>query len=142
MSRPSMFDAEFLARPCELARSSSKPRLQVAADRGVSDATLYKWMAKSKQYQAVPLSTYYSHQGTSTDTYATNTACCPNAGKSAYRTFGQSFTPPAIPHDLQNANAVSKWISNTPSCFQHEAPECSEDQSTTPTSRTHQQQPR
>ena len=48
MSRPSMFDAEFRARACELAASSSKPRVQVAADLGVSDATLYKWMSKSK----------------------------------------------------------------------------------------------
>jgi transposase len=44
-----MFDAEFRARACELARSSSKPRVQVAADLGVSDATLYKWMSKSKK---------------------------------------------------------------------------------------------
>ena len=48
MSRPSIFDAEFRARACELARSSSKPRVQIAADLGVSDATLYKWMAKTK----------------------------------------------------------------------------------------------
>lgn len=47
MSRPSMFDAEFRARACELARSSSKPRSRIAADLGVSDATLYKWMARS-----------------------------------------------------------------------------------------------
>ena len=49
MSRPSMFDAEFRARACELALSSSKPRSQVAADLGVSDVTLYKWMAKSRK---------------------------------------------------------------------------------------------
>ena len=48
MSRPSIFDAEFRARACELARSSSKPRSRIAADLGVSDATLYKWMAKLK----------------------------------------------------------------------------------------------
>ena len=48
MSRPSMFDTEFRARACELAASSSKPRVQIAADLGVSDATLYKWMTKSK----------------------------------------------------------------------------------------------
>jgi transposase len=42
-----MFDAEFRARACQLARSSSKPRSQIAADLGVSDATLYKWMAKA-----------------------------------------------------------------------------------------------
>ena len=47
MSRPSMFDAEFRARACELARSSSKPRSRIAADLGVSDATLYKWMSRS-----------------------------------------------------------------------------------------------
>jgi transposase len=48
-----MFDAEFRASACELARSSSKPRLQIAADLGVSDATLYKWMAKSKTPKSV-----------------------------------------------------------------------------------------
>ena len=46
MSKPSMFDAEFRARACELA-ASSKPRVQIAADLGVSDATLYKWMTNS-----------------------------------------------------------------------------------------------
>jgi transposase len=50
-----MFDAEFRARACELVRSSSKPRLQIAADLGVSDATLYKWMAKSKTPKNVPV---------------------------------------------------------------------------------------
>jgi transposase len=54
MSRSSMFDAEFRARACELARTSSKPRLQIAADLGVSDGTLYKWMAKSKTPKNVP----------------------------------------------------------------------------------------
>ena len=54
MSRPSLFDAEFRARACELVRSSSKPRVQIAADLGVSDATLYKWMAKSKVPKPVP----------------------------------------------------------------------------------------
>jgi transposase len=48
MGRPSLFDAEFRARAVKLARSSSKPRSQVAADLGVSDATLYKWMSKAK----------------------------------------------------------------------------------------------
>jgi transposase len=50
-----MFDAEFCARACELVRSSSKLRLQIAADLGVSDATLYKWMAKSKTPKTVPV---------------------------------------------------------------------------------------
>ena len=48
MSTPSIFDAEFRARACELASTSSKPRLEIATDLGISDATLYKWMAKSK----------------------------------------------------------------------------------------------
>ena len=48
MSRPSIFDAEFRARACELVASSSKPRSRIAADLGVSDATLYNWMTKSK----------------------------------------------------------------------------------------------
>jgi transposase len=50
-----MFDAEFRARACELVRSSSKPRVQIAADLGVSDATLYKWMAKSRTPKNVPV---------------------------------------------------------------------------------------
>ena len=54
MSRPSMFDAEFRARACELVASSSKPRSRIAADLGVSDATLYKWMAKSNVPKEVP----------------------------------------------------------------------------------------
>ena len=54
MSRPTIFDAEFRARACELVRSSSKPRVQIAADLGVSDATLYKWMAKTKPPKTVP----------------------------------------------------------------------------------------
>ena len=55
MSRPSMFDAEFRARACELASSSSKPRAQVAADLGVMDATLYRWMAKSRTPKSLPV---------------------------------------------------------------------------------------
>jgi transposase len=55
MSRPSMFDAEFRARACELARSSSKPRVQIAADLGILDATLYNWMAKSKTPKNPPV---------------------------------------------------------------------------------------
>jgi transposase len=55
MARPSLFDAEFRARAVELAVSSSRPRSQVAADLGVSDATLYKWMSKAKPPQK-PLS--------------------------------------------------------------------------------------
>ena len=47
MSRPSMFDAEFRARACELVRSSSKLRSRIAADLRVSDATLYKWLSRS-----------------------------------------------------------------------------------------------
>ena len=54
MSRPSIFDAEFRARACELVASSSKPRARIAADLGVSDATLYKWMAKSKVPKNLP----------------------------------------------------------------------------------------
>jgi transposase len=54
MARPSIFDAEFRARACELVRSSPKPRSQIASDLGVSDATLYMWMAKSKTPKQVP----------------------------------------------------------------------------------------
>jgi transposase len=54
VSRPSMFDAEFRARACELVASSSKPRVQIAADLGVSDATLYKWMTKSRTPKSLP----------------------------------------------------------------------------------------
>jgi transposase len=47
MARPSMFDAEFRARACELARASSKPRRRIAADLGISDTTLGNWMNRS-----------------------------------------------------------------------------------------------
>ena len=55
MSRPSMFDAEFRARACELAALSSKPRVQIAADLGISDATLCKWMTKSRTSKIPPV---------------------------------------------------------------------------------------
>ena len=55
MSRPSRVDAEFRARACELVASSSKPRVQIAADLGISDATLYKWMTKSKTPKTPPV---------------------------------------------------------------------------------------
>ena len=47
MGRPSKFDSEFRAHAVELVRVSRKPRRQIAADLGVSDTTLSKWMTSS-----------------------------------------------------------------------------------------------
>ena len=44
MGRPSKFDREFRSHAVELVRVSRKPRRQIAADLGVSDTTLSKWM--------------------------------------------------------------------------------------------------
>lgn len=49
MGRPSRFDAEFRAHAVELVRMSSRPRCQVAADLGVSDTTLAKWMSSDDE---------------------------------------------------------------------------------------------
>lgn len=42
--RQSRFDEGFRAQAVELVRRSSRPRYQVAAELGVSDTTLGKWM--------------------------------------------------------------------------------------------------
>ena len=44
-SRQSRFDAGFRSQAVELVRRSSRPRYQVAAELGVSDTTLGKWMS-------------------------------------------------------------------------------------------------
>jgi transposase len=49
MGRPSKFDMEYRAQAVELVRMSRKPRCQIAADLGVSDTTLSKWMNDSRQ---------------------------------------------------------------------------------------------
>ena len=47
MGRPSKFNMEYRSHAVELVRLSRKPRRQIAADLGVSDTTLAKWMSKS-----------------------------------------------------------------------------------------------
>lgn len=49
MGRPSKFDTEYRAHALELVRVSKKPRCQIAADLGVSDTTLSKWMNESSK---------------------------------------------------------------------------------------------
>jgi transposase len=49
MGRPSKFDMEYRAHALELVRVSKKPRCQIAADLGVSDTTLSKWMNESSK---------------------------------------------------------------------------------------------
>jgi transposase len=49
MGRPLKFDVEYRAHAVELVRVSRKPRRQIAADLGVSDTTLSKWMIASKK---------------------------------------------------------------------------------------------
>jgi len=46
MGRRVKFDSEFRVQAVEMARVSGRPRYQVAADLGISDTTLAKWMAK------------------------------------------------------------------------------------------------
>lgn len=47
MGKRSRFDAEFRAQAVELVRVSPRPRYQVAADLGLSDTTLAKWVSKA-----------------------------------------------------------------------------------------------
>jgi transposase len=55
--RRSRFDEGFRAQAVELVRRSSRPRYQVAAELGVSDTTLGKWMNENSESDAeVPLS--------------------------------------------------------------------------------------
>lgn len=49
MGRKSKFDERFRADAVELARVSGRPRVQVAKDLGISDASLANWMAKQKE---------------------------------------------------------------------------------------------
>lgn len=49
MGRPSKFDADFIERALELVELSERPRCRVAGDLGISDATLAKWMKRSKK---------------------------------------------------------------------------------------------
>ncbi len=47
--RQSRFDDGFRSQAVELVKQSSRPRYQVAAELGVSDTTLGKWMKKSTE---------------------------------------------------------------------------------------------
>jgi transposase len=46
MGRRSKFDEEFRSQAVEMVRASGRARCRVAADLGISDTTLAKWMAK------------------------------------------------------------------------------------------------
>ena len=48
MGRPLKFDSDFREHAVELVRISSKPRYRIAAELGVSDTTLAKWMTQSR----------------------------------------------------------------------------------------------
>ena len=48
MGRPLKFDDDFRDHAVELVRISSKPRYRIAGELGVSDTTLAKWMAQSR----------------------------------------------------------------------------------------------
>jgi len=48
MGRPLKFDSDFREHAVELVRISSKPRSRIAAELGVSDTTLAKWMTQSR----------------------------------------------------------------------------------------------
>lgn len=46
MGRRTKFDDEFRGHAVEMARVAGRPRYEVAADLGISDTTLAKWMIK------------------------------------------------------------------------------------------------
>jgi transposase len=50
--RQSRFDAGFRSQAVELVRRSPRPRYQVAAELGVSDTTLGKWMSDARDSEA------------------------------------------------------------------------------------------
>ena len=52
MGRSSRFDVGFQVHAVELARVSQRPRCQIAAELGLSDTTLAKWVAKSEKDKA------------------------------------------------------------------------------------------
>ena len=52
MGRQSRFDAEFRAQAVELVEMSKRPRRKVAADLGISDTTLSRWMTINKGKEA------------------------------------------------------------------------------------------
>ena len=57
MGRRPKFDVEFRCHAVEMAMVSGRPRYQVAADLGISDTTLAKWMVKeTSQDDKQPLS--------------------------------------------------------------------------------------
>ncbi|MCP3937435.1 MAG: transposase [Actinomycetia bacterium] len=49
MGRRSKFDVEFRCQAVEMAGVSGRPRYQVAADLGISDTTLAKWMKQQNE---------------------------------------------------------------------------------------------
>ena len=48
MGRPLKFDRDFRVHAVELVRVSGRPRSRIAADLGVSDTTLSKWMSQQQ----------------------------------------------------------------------------------------------
>ena len=48
MGRPLKFDKDFRVHAVELVRVSGRPRARIAADLGVSDTTLSKWMSQQQ----------------------------------------------------------------------------------------------
>ena len=52
MGRSSRFDVGFQVHAVELARVSQRPRCHIAAELGLSDTTLAKWVAKSEKDKA------------------------------------------------------------------------------------------
>lgn len=50
MGRRVKFDQEFRDHAVEMARVAGRPRYQVAADLGISDTTLAKWMTKTTEH--------------------------------------------------------------------------------------------
>lgn len=51
MSKRVKFDEEFRRHAVDMASVSGRPRYQIAADLGISDTTLAKWMKKHRDHQ-------------------------------------------------------------------------------------------
>ena len=52
MGRPSKFPEEFRGEAVELARSSDRPRVEVARSLGISDASLATWVKGAEAEEA------------------------------------------------------------------------------------------
>jgi transposase-like protein len=55
------FPAEFKHEAAQLARTSSKPKAQIARELGISDSALYSWRIASRKSSFIRFEQTYSH---------------------------------------------------------------------------------